>query len=120
LRIEETLKELDLLAYRHNQVQVLSKGLKQRVSIGRSLLADPLVLLFDEPTSGLDFEMTKEIYRLLKSTHASGKTILFTSHRPEEIKTLATRVILLHEGRLVFDGTPREYFESPVYGNLYA
>ncbi|MEK6699384.1 MAG: ABC transporter ATP-binding protein [Nitrospirota bacterium] len=120
LRIEETLEEFNLLPYRHNKIQVLSKGLKQRVSIGRSLLADPPVLLFDEPTSGLDFEMTKEIYRLLKSTHASGKTILFTSHRPEEIKTLATRVILLHQGSLVFDGPPREYFQSKIHENLYA
>ncbi len=120
LRIEKTLKEFDLLTYRHNTIQALSKGLKQRVSIGRSLLADPPVLLFDEPTSGLDFEMTKEIYRLLKSTHASGKTILFTSHRPEEIKTLATRVILLHQGSLVFDGPPREYFQSKIHENLYA
>jgi len=120
VRIEETLKEFNLLTYRHNKIQVLSKGLKQRVSIGRSLLADPPVLLFDEPTSGLDFEMTKEIYRLLKSTHASGKTVLFTSHRPEEIKTLATRVILLHQGRLVFDGPPREYFQSSMHENLYA
>lgn len=120
LRIEETLKEFNLLPYRHNKIQVLSKGLKQRVSIGRSLLADPPVLLFDEPTSGLDFEMTKEIYRLLKSTHASGKTILFTSHRPEEIKTLATRIILLHQGSLVFDGPPQEYFQSKIYENLYA
>jgi len=98
----------------------LSKGLKQRVSIGRTLLADPPVLLFDEPTSGLDFEMTKEVYRLLKSTHASGKTILFTSHRPEEIKTLATRIMLLHQGSLVFDGPPQEYFQSKIYENLYA
>jgi ABC-type multidrug transport system ATPase subunit len=120
LRIEETLQEFNLLPYRHNKIQVLSKGLKQRVSIGRSLLADPPVLLFDEPTSGLDFDMTKEIYRLLKTTHASGKTILFTSHRPEEIKTLATRVLLLHQGTLVFDGPPREYFESKIHENLYA
>jgi len=120
LRIEETLKEFNLLPYRNNKIQVLSKGLKQRVSIGRSLLADPPVLLFDEPTSGLDFEMTKEIYRLLKNTHATGKTILFTSHRPEEIKTLATRVILLHQGSVVFDGPPREYFQSTIHENLYA
>lgn len=120
LRIEEILREFNLLSYRHNKIQVLSKGLKQRVSIGRSLLADPPVLLFDEPTSGLDFEMTKEVYKLLKSTHASGKTILFTSHRPEEIKSLATRIILLHQGGLVFDGPPQEYFQSKIYENLYA
>lgn len=119
LRIDETLAEFDLLHFRYNKVQVLSKGLKQRVSIGRSLLADPPVLLFDEPTSGLDFDMTKEVYRLLKNIHASGKTILFTTHRPEEIKILATRIMLLHEGSLVFDGPPNEYFQSKAYENLY-
>jgi ABC-2 type transport system ATP-binding protein len=116
-RIEEILQEFDLLPFRKNRVQVLSKGLQQRVSIGRSLLADPPLLLFDEPTSGLDFEMTKEIYRLLRDFHASGKTIVFTSHRPEEIKTLATRVIMLHQGNLVFDGSPQDYFQSDVYNS---
>ena len=119
LRIEEILKEFDLLPFRNNRIQVLSKGLMQRVSIGRALLADPPVLLFDEPTSGLDFEMTKEIYRLLKDFHASGKTIIFTSHRPEEIKTLATRIIVLHQGSLVFDGSTQKYFQSAIHEKLY-
>ncbi|MFH1758081.1 MAG: ABC transporter ATP-binding protein [Pseudomonadota bacterium] len=119
LRIEEILKEFDLLPFRKNKIQILSKGLRQRVSIGRTLLADPPVLLFDEPTSGLDFEMTKEIYRLLKDFHASGKTILFTSHRPEEIKTLATRIIVLHQGSSVFDGSPQKYFQSEIHEKLY-
>ena len=114
-RVEDIMKEFNLLPFRSSKVQVLSKGLRQRVSIGRSLLADPPLLLFDEPTSGLDFEMTKEIYRLLSDFHAAGKTIVFTSHRPEEIKTLATRVIMLHQGLLVFDGSPVEYFQSDVY-----
>lgn len=118
IRIEEILNEFDLLPFRNNRVQVLSKGLKQRVSIGRALLADPPILLFDEPTSGLDFEMTKEIYRMIKTFHAAGKTLIFTSHRPEEIKTLATRVIMLHQGDLVFDGSPQEYFQSEIYAEL--
>jgi len=119
LRIEEILKEFDLLPFRNNKIQVLSKGLRQRVSIGRALLADPPVLLFDEPTSGIDFEMTKEIYRLLKDFHALGKTIIFTSHRPEEIKTLATRIIVLHQGYLVFDGSTQKYFQSEIHEKLY-
>lgn len=119
LRVEEILKEFDLLPFRDSKVQDLSKGLRQRVSIGRSLLADPPVLLFDEPTSGLDFEMTKEIYRMIKEFHASGKTILFTSHRPEELKTLATRIIMLHRGDVVFDGTPDKYFQSELHEKLY-
>jgi len=119
LRIEEILKEFELLPFRNNKIQVLSKGLKQRVSIGRALLADPPVLLFDEPTSGIDFEMTKEIYRLLKDFHASGKTIIFTSHRPEEIKSLATRIIVLHQAAIVFDGPPQQYFQSEIHDRLY-
>jgi ABC-type multidrug transport system ATPase subunit len=118
-RIEEILKEFDLLPYRKTAIRLLSKGLRQRVSIGRALIADPSVLLFDEPTSGLDFEMTKEIYRLLNEFHTSGKTILFTSHRPEEIRTLATRIIVLHQGTMVFDGTPLEYFDSEIHTKLY-
>ncbi len=120
LRVDEVLREFNMIPFRKNKVQVLSKGLKQRVNIGRALLADPPVLLFDEPTSGLDFEMTKEIYRLLIGMHDAGKTILFTSHRPEEIKSLATRIMVLHEGRLVFDGPPQKYFQSEVHENLYA
>lgn len=119
-RIEETLKEFNLHSFRRHKVAELSKGLKQRVSIGRSLLPDPPVLLFDEPTSGLDFEMTKEIYKLLMQLHASGKTILFTSHRPEEIQTLATRIMVLHQGGVVFDGSPQKYFQSNIHQNLYA
>ena len=118
-RIEEILKAFNLLPFRDNKVQVLSKGLKQRVSIGRTLLADPPVLLFDEPTSGIDFDMTKEIYRLLTEFHRAGKTIIFTSHRPEEIKTLATRIIVLHQGDMVFDGSPQTYFQSEIHEKLY-
>lgn len=119
VRIEEIMKDFDLLPFRKNKIQVLSKGLRQRVSIGRALLADPPLLLFDEPTSGLDFDMTKEIYRMIKEFHGAGKTILFTSHRPEEIKTLATRVIMLHQGNVVFNGPPEDYFRSEIHEKLY-
>lgn len=119
-RVEEILREFNLLPFRRSKVQSLSKGLKQRVNIGRALLADPSVLILDEPTSGLDFEMTREIYRLLNAMHAAGKTILFTSHRPEEIKSLATRIMVLHQSSLIFDGAPQEYFQSEIHEKLYA
>ena len=50
----------------------------------------------------------------------SGKTILFTSHRPEEIKNLATRIMVLHNGQIIFDGVPEEYFQSDIHKELYA
>lgn len=119
-RVADILREFNLTPFRKSKVQSLSKGLKQRVSIGRALLADPPVLILDEPTSGLDFEMTREIYRLLNTMHDAEKTILFTSHRPEEIKNLATRIMVLHEGTLIFDGYPDEYFQSEIHQELYA
>jgi ABC-type multidrug transport system ATPase subunit len=119
-RVEEILVEFNLLPFRKSKVQALSKGLKQRVNIGRALLTNPPLLILDEPTSGLDFEMTREIYRLLNAMHDAGKTILFTSHRPEEIKNLATRIMVLHEGSLIFDGSPEEYFRSETHQTLYA
>ncbi|MGV8933278.1 MAG: ABC transporter ATP-binding protein [Gallionellaceae bacterium] len=119
-RVEEILNEFNLLKFRKSKVQSLSKGLKQRVNIGRALLANPPVLLLDEPTSGLDFEMTREIYRLMAAMHADGKTIIFTSHRPEEIKNLATRIMVLHQGKLIFDGLPQDYFNSDIHEKLYA
>lgn len=119
-RVEEILSEFNLIPFRKSRVQALSKGLMQRVNIGRALLADPPLLILDEPTSGLDFEMTREIYRLLNVMHEAGKTIIFTSHRPEEIRNLATRILVLHEGRLVFDGAPTEYFQSAIHEKLYA
>lgn len=118
IRMEEILREFNLLPFRSSKVQDLSKGLRQRVSIGRTLLADPPLLLFDEPTSGLDFEMTNEVYRMIRAFHGAGKTILFTSHRSEEIKNLATRVIMLHQGDMVFDGSPQDYFQSNLYEKL--
>ncbi len=119
-RMEQILDEFKLLPFRKSKVQALSKGLKQRVNIGRALLADPELLILDEPTSGLDFEMTREIYRLLNSMHDSGKTLIFTSHRPEEIRNLATRIMVLHESKLVFDGPPQEYFQSDIHEKLYS
>ena len=119
-RVETVLAEFGLLPFRANAVQVLSKGLRQRVSIGRALLSDPSILLFDEPTSGIDFEMTNVIHALLKEYHAQGKTILFTSHRPEEIRSLATRIVMLHQGAVVFDGPTADYFSSSVHEALYS
>lgn len=120
LRMEQILEEFNLLPFRKTKVQALSKGLKQRVNIGRALLADPELLILDEPTSGLDFEMTREIYRLLNSMHAAGRTLIFTSHRPEEIKNLATRIMVLHQGILVFDGPSQQYFQSEIHRKLYS
>lgn len=116
-RVDQILKEFNLLSFKKFKVRALSKGLRQRVSIGRSLIANPAFLLLDEPTSGLDVDMTREVYRMMIQMHKVGKTILFTTHQPEEIKDLATRILAFNKGVLVFDGTPAEYFQTAFYKN---
>ncbi|MBC7419968.1 MAG: ABC transporter ATP-binding protein [Bdellovibrio sp.] len=116
-RVDQILEEFNLLSFKKAKVRTLSKGLRQRVSIGRSLIADPAFLLLDEPTSGLDVDMTREVYRMMIQMHKVGRTILFTTHRPEEIKNLATRILAFSKGVLMFDGTPADYFQTPLYKN---
>ena len=60
----------------------------------------------------------KKLPLYLKEFQTSGKTIIFTSHRPEEIKTLATRILVLHQGTLVFDGSPQAYTVSTIHQEL--
>lgn len=116
-RVDEILKEFNLLSFKKAKVRTLSKGLRQRVNIGRSLIANPTFLLLDEPTSGLDVDMTREVYRMMIKMHKNGKTILFTTHQPEEIKDLATRILAFNKGVLMFDGIPADYFQTPFYKN---
>lgn len=114
-RVDEILQEFNLLSFKNAKVRTLSKGLRQRVNIGRSLIADPPFLLLDEPTSGLDIDMTSEVYRMMLQMHKAGKTILFTTHRPEEIKDLATRMLGFNKGILIFDGRPADYLQTAFY-----
>jgi ABC-type multidrug transport system ATPase subunit len=89
-------------------VRELSGGLKQRLALALALLADPPILVLDEPTSNLDIRAREEFLRFVHELHEAGKTLVFSSHRLEEVKVLADRVLLLEEGRLVLAAPPRE------------
>ena len=86
-------------------IDKLSRGNKQRVGLAQALLHDPDVLIMDEPTAGLDPNQIRDFrqdIRLLGQT----KTVLLSTHILQEVDAIADRVLLIHEGRLVFDGTP--------------
>jgi len=102
------LEEVDLTAHRRKRVRELSGGMKQRLALGLALLADPPVLVLDELTSNLDTRAQHTFLALLRQLKSQGKTILFTSHRLEEILELADRVIVLENGRKTADCAPRE------------
>ncbi len=102
------LERLELLPHVQKRVRDLSGGLKQRLALALALLADPPILLLDEPTSNLDIRAREDFLRFLHDLRESGKTLVFTSHRLEEVVALADRVLLLEAGRLVLAAPPRD------------
>ena len=99
--VGERAEWLGLTEHLDKKVQELSGGLKQRLALGLALLGDPPVLLLDEPTANLDAAGRERFYRLLDELHDRGKTLVFTSHRAEEVARLADRVLRLEDGRLL-------------------
>lgn len=81
----------------------LSKGYRQRVGMAQALLHDPEILILDEPTSGLDPNQVHDVRELILSL-AKTKTILLSTHILREVKAMCSRVILIHQGRVVLDG----------------
>lgn len=102
------LERLALTPHVQKPVRELSGGLKQRLALMLALLADPPILLLDEPTSNLDIRARDDFLLFLRELKEDGKTLLFSSHRLEEVKALADRVLLLEGGRLALAAPPRE------------
>jgi heme ABC exporter ATP-binding subunit CcmA len=98
--IDRALAAVGLTGHGHKPVAALSGGMKQRLALAIALLADPPLLILDEPTSNLDTAARDDFMKLLLQQKAQGKTLLFTSHRLEEVETLATQVLVLEAGRL--------------------
>ncbi|MBX3472369.1 MAG: nitrous oxide reductase family maturation protein NosD [Planctomycetes bacterium] len=105
------LARLGLAEHAHKAVRELSGGLKQRLAVALALLGDPPLLVLDEPTANLDAPARASLVALLAELKAAGKTLVFTSHRLEEVLALADRVVLLEGGRLAADVPPRDLGE---------
>jgi ABC-type multidrug transport system ATPase subunit len=102
-RIQMVLEELGLIEHVSKPVSALSGGLKQRLALGIALLSDPPILLLDEPTANLDTQGRRDYLALLAALHRAQKTILFASHRVEEVEALADRVLVVEAGRITQD-----------------
>ncbi|MBE7551260.1 MAG: nitrous oxide reductase family maturation protein NosD [Anaerolineales bacterium] len=107
-RVDRVLAEVGLAAHGAKAVTALSGGMKQRLALASALLADPPILVLDEPTSNLDTAARDEFVKLLLRQKAQGKTLLFTSHRLEEVELLADRVLVLEGGKLSLTCHPAE------------
>jgi ABC-2 type transport system ATP-binding protein len=110
-RIEAVIRQCELGSVIGKAIGKLSKGYRQRVGMAQVLLHEPDVLILDEPTSGLDPNQIREVRETIRRLGES-KTILLSTHILQEVDALADRVIMVAEGRLVFDGKPRELVAS--------
>ncbi len=103
-RIDEVLKQIGLYERRNDNFKGFSLGMKQRLSIGAALLADPPVLILDEPTNGLDPQGIAEIRILIKDIATKGKTIIMASHLLDEVQKVCTHFCVLRNGVKLHQG----------------
>lgn len=108
----ELLKTIDLKDKADEYPNSLSGGQKQRVAIIRTLIMEPDIILFDEPTSALDPEMVSEVLELIKKVADTGKTMIIVSHEMNFVRKIANRVLFLDEGKIMFDGKTKDFFNS--------
>jgi len=104
-RISEVLEMVGLKARRHDLVRTFSRGMQQRLSIGRAVLHDPEVMLFDEPYTGLDQDASLMLDGLLRTVASQGRTIVMTSHDLARAQDVATRFDILSRGVIAASAT---------------
>lgn len=109
---EKLLNDIGLLTKENEKPINLSGGEQQRVAIVRALMMEPKLLLFDEPTSSLDPQMTREVLELIKKIATTGMNMMIVSHELNFVKEVATRILFIKEGKIIFDGPKEEFFNN--------
>ena len=107
-RIEDLLIRLDLQKKKDSRLRQLSGGMKRRFQLAKALVHDPDIIILDEPTAGVDVELRRSLWKYLKDLHATGKTILLTTHYIEEAEKLCENVAIIDEGKILKEGSPKK------------
>jgi ABC-2 type transport system ATP-binding protein len=107
-RIEAVVELCALGSVIHKPISKLSKGYRQRAGMAQSLLHEPDVLILDEPTVGLDPNQIREVRRTMERLRDMKKTVLLSTHILQEVEAMASRVILIDEGKLKYDGAVKD------------
>lgn len=110
-RLEETFKTLQMEEIRDVLGSKMSTGMKQKVSIARTIIHDPPVMIFDEPTSGLDVLVARAVLKTIATLKAQGKCIIFSTHIMREVEKLCDRIAVIHHGRILAIGSRLELEE---------
>jgi sodium transport system ATP-binding protein len=103
-RIDYLSELLDMNDFLDKKSDMLSTGMKQKISIARSIIHDPPVMIFDEPTSGLDILTAKNIIDFIYKCKEDGKCVLFSTHIMREAERIADKIVLIHKGTVLAEG----------------
>lgn len=103
--IEKLVENLQMEEYINRRVAEFSRGMKQKVAIARSIVHEPSVILLDEPTAGLDISAAKIVQDFILRCQAENRSIIFSSHYMSEVEKLCDRIVIIHKGKLLEDGT---------------
>lgn len=117
--VDEALSRLDIAALAQRPVTSLSGGERQRVNIARALVQQAELLLLDEPMAGLDPGSQSRLLKLLDSLASEGRTIVMTSHYPEELFAHASRALILDQKGVLADGSPDDVIDAERMSTLY-
>ena len=105
-------EQLGIHEFHYKRIGQLSTGMKQKVSIARSMIHDPEVVIFDEPTSGLDVITAHNIISLINQCKKEGKTVIFSSHIMSEVDLLCDDLAIINKGKLVFNSDMKTFREK--------
>lgn len=119
-RKERLYTLLDMHDFQNKRIGKLSTGMKQKVSICRTMIHNPEIVVFDEPTSGLDVITAENIIKLIIDCKNEGKTVIFSSHIMSEVDLLCDDVAIIHKGKLLFNGTMSDFRGQMQADNLTA
>jgi len=113
-RIEELIKFVELEAKRDCKIDQLSTGMKRRLLIARALINQPKLIIADEPTTGLDPQARHLIWQRLRQLKSQGTTLILTTQYMEEAQQLCDRIVVMHQGKILKEGTPRTMIEDEI------
>lgn len=113
-RVEKSLAAAGVSELAARNPFQLSGGQQQRVALASVLAMEPRILVLDEPTSQLDPIGSDEVFAVIRGLHAQGYTIVLAEHKVDSLAELATRIIVLEQGAIVLDGSPREVLTNPA------
>lgn len=117
-RIDDLADMLEMKEYIDKRVGKFSRGMKQKVAIARSIVHNPSVMLFDEPTAGLDVTASRIVQDFIIKCKEDNKAILFSSHSMEEVERLCDRIVIIHKGRILEEGTVKDLKEKYHMDNM--